>query len=139
VLAPRLGLLSDVGEQVMVDYPLDALVGPLERRRGKQAHERWDTVRRHRAMTYATIPGWRGVLDLGELHTRAVGVLGLTAPVRRLPGVCPARGCRREELRQDQPRYRGDEQPVYCGWCGHGMSMDDYRRGVREWTMQPAA
>lgn len=129
VLVPRLGVLSDVAAVELVDYPLDVLVGPLYRP-GRDAHDRWDTVRQFRGVTYATVPGWQGVLDLATLHRRAVSVLGLTSPVKRLPGVCQ---CGREELLQDAPRYQGHEPHVYCGACGWWEPYEDWLRHARMW------
>lgn len=130
VLVPRLGVLADVGPVELVDYPLEALVGPLYRP-GREPHVRWDCVRRYRGATYATVPGWQGVLDLAALHRRATAVLGLTSPVKRLPGVC---ACGREELRQEAPQYLGHEPEVYCGaGCGAWWPYDEWRRQAQMW------
>jgi hypothetical protein len=116
VLAPRLGPLSDLPARTLQDYPLAA---PGE---GEQIG----------ASTYVERAGWQGVLDLHALHQRAMAVLGLTAPARRLPGTCPA--CERDELRQDQPRSRGDEQAVYCRNCALTMTYEDYRQQMGAWA-----
>jgi len=117
ILAPRIGVLSDVDPVQMQDYPL---ADPDEA----------TVLSGH---TFADVPGWQGVLDLARLHQRASAMLGLTQPVRRLPGSCS--GCGQDDLRQDQPRFRGDEQLVYCGWCARTWSYDEYRRGVQTWEV----
>jgi len=129
VIVPRLGMLSDVGPVEMVDYPMEHIVGPLYRP-GKEPHERWDTVRHFRGVTYATVPGWQGVLDLATLHRRVLSVLGLTAPVKRLPGVCPHG---HEDLQQDAPRWPRHEPHVYCGQCGWWQPYEDWLQQARRW------
>ena len=47
--------------------------------------------------------------------------------MRRLPGVCWECG-HREVLRQDQPKFKGDEQQVYCEWCAATCTYEDYAR-----------
>lgn len=115
VLAPRLDLLSTLPPTELVAYPCAA---PEEQHR-------------HGALRYTVLPGWRGVLDLAYLHRRAVGMLGLTEPVRRLPGECSE--CGRAGLRQRQPRWRGDEQPVTCDGCGQTWTYEQYQRYVGLW------
>lgn len=116
VLAPRVGMVSDLRPVELQDYP------PATE---EESH-------RFKIITHVSRWGWQGVLDLIRLHQRARSVLGLTAPVRRLPGVCG--GCGRDSLRQDQPRYQGDEQPVYCHNCALTMSYDEYSRSVGMWA-----
>lgn len=116
LLAPRLGALSDMPAQTLQDYPL--------------AED--DQAQQLGASTYTDRPGWQGVLDLVTLHRRAMAMLGQTAPVRRLPGTCE--GCGWDELRQDQPRFRGDEQPVFCRNCALTMTYDDYRHQMGAWA-----
>lgn len=112
VIAPRLELLARVGPVLVVDYPTRLLD--------------YDHATMFRGGTYAAISGAAGILDLVALHRQAVWALGLTEPVRRLPGQC--RGCGRDDLRQDQPRTKGDERDVYCGSCGLRCSHEEYRR-----------
>lgn len=114
ILAPRLGALSDLPAVAMLDYPLS---DP-------------DEATHWRLHTHAQVPGWLGVLHLTRLHQHATAMLGLTHPVRHLPGGCE---CGHDDLRQDQPRFRGDEQPVYCGACARQWPYDDYRRTMSTW------
>lgn len=116
ILAPRLGALSDLGEHTMQDYPC--------------ADD--DEAHRHGVITYTMRTGAQAVHDLIRLHQRAVSMLGLTAPVRRLPGWCVH--CGREELRQDQPRWVGDEQLVYCHWCAAVSTYGEYQRQMGAWA-----
>lgn len=132
ILAPRLGVLADLPDTELPNYPLDTLVGALERRFDREPHERWDTVHRRGQTTYARVPGWLGVLDLAALHRRAVAMLGLTSPVRRLPGVCDR--CQAQDMRQDWPRFKGDEQPVYCGQCGTSLPYERWRKHADLWA-----
>jgi hypothetical protein len=119
ILHPRLGPLSDVDPVPLLDYPL---ADP-------------DQATVLAGHTHIEVPGWQGVLDLATLHRRAVAMLGLTQPTRRLPGACPERGCGVEDLRQDQPRFRGDEPFVYCGACATQWPYDDYRRNTSPWEV----
>lgn len=113
ILGVRLGALSDVDPVPMHDYPY---ADPDQATTLYAGH------------TFATIPGAQGVLDLIRLHQRSAAMLGLTSPVRHLPGVCP--GCGGEDLRQNQPRFRGDEQFVYCASCDCVRSYDEYARNT---------
>ena len=131
VLSVHIGQLADVGPVELHDYPLEHIIGPVNGRHGGPPDPRWDRVTRWKRFTRTTVPGWQGVLDLAALHRRASGVLGLTKPVRRLPGDCS--GCGLPELRQDQPRYRGDEQLVYCAGCDTKWSYDEYARYAGLW------
>lgn len=118
VLVPRVELLAMVGETMVLDYPVIDT--------SKDGLAAWEArATMFRGGTYATLTGAQGVLDLMVTHRRARSVLGLTAPVRRLPGNCDRCG---GELRQDQPREAGDEQPVYCGSCAVSMTYEDYRK-----------
>lgn len=112
ILSPRIGNLSDIDPVPMHDYPY---ADP-------------DTAILTAGHTYTTVPGYQAVLDLTRLHARATAMLGLTSPVRHLPGVCP--GCAGEDLRQNQPRFRGDEQFVYCATCDCVRSYDEYARNT---------
>ncbi|MGE5830641.1 MAG: hypothetical protein ACM30G_20075 [Micromonosporaceae bacterium] len=112
VIAPRLELLARIGPVLVVDYPA-RLLDP-------------DHTTMFRGGTYAAVTGAAGILDLVALHRQAVAALGLTEPVRLLPGHC--RRCGRPDLRQEQPRSAGDERDVYCGSCGLRCSHEDYRR-----------
>jgi hypothetical protein len=119
-LAPRMALLADLpGPFPMCDYPLAAFM---------KADLAEEETTRYRAITVSQRTGWQGVLDLTRLHQRSVATLGLTRPVRRLPGTCPDKACGRADLRQDPPVMFRDEQPVYCGWCAATMTYDDYAR-----------
>lgn len=111
-IGPRLELLARAGPVLVVDYPHDLL-----------DHDHATTFR---GGTYAAVTGAAGILDLVALHRRATWMLGLTEPVRHLPGYCT--GCSRPDLRQGQPRVAGDERDVYCGSCGLRCSHEDYRR-----------
>jgi hypothetical protein len=115
ILAPRVAMLSTLGPVEMVSYPLAAA----------------DQLHQHGGLRYAHVPGWQGVLDLTRLHRRAVATLGLTQPVRLVPGDCS--NCGRPDLRQNQPRWAGDEQPVACGGCGQHWSYQEYERYVGLW------
>lgn len=135
VLSVHIGALSDIGPTEMVDYPLEHIVGsPMGRQRGHDwmpPDPRWDTVTRYRGNTRTEVPGWLGVLDLAALHRRATAVLGLTKPIRRLPGECS--GCGQPNLQQDQPRYKGDNPLVRCGGCERTWSYDEYARYAGLW------
>lgn len=116
ILAPRMARLSDLPAVELAAYPL--------------ADE--DESQRFMGITHTKRFGWQGVMDLVQLHSRASSALGLTSPVRRLPGLCSA--CGRDELRQDQPRFGGDEQLVYCGNCAAGQTYDEWRRAMGAWA-----
>lgn len=131
VLSVHIGQFSDIGPTEMLDYPLEHIVGPPTPRRDRDPDGRWDTVTRFRGNTRTQVPGWLGVLDLAALHRRATMVLGLTKPVRRLPGECS--GCGQPNLQQEQPRYRGDDPLVRCGGCDRSWSYDEYARYAGLW------
>lgn len=110
VLSPRVQLLATIGPVTVQDYPLIDV----------------ETATVYHGHVYEQVSGARGILDLVRTHAKARSVLGLTAPVRRLPGVCDK--CSRPDLRQDQPREAGDEQPVYCGSCRLTMTYSDWEK-----------
>ena len=70
ILGPRLGKLSDVGPVEMVN----------------PAVFDEDTTTVWRGRRHTAVPGWQGVLDLAGLHRRATATLGLSQPIRHLPG-----------------------------------------------------
>jgi hypothetical protein len=129
LLTPRVGALSDIGVRLFADYPIDD---------GKQAEAELEAhqVTRFRAVELARVDGAQGVLDLVRLHHRAQAMLGLTQPIRSLPGDCSR--CGRAELRQRQPRRLGDEQPVFCGHCDRQWSYDEYARYAGLWEASAA-
>lgn len=130
-LSVHIGALSDLPAIGMHSYPLEAIVGPARPRQGRQPDPRWDQVTVGPSGTFTAVPGWQGVLDLAALHRRATAVLGLTKPIRRLPGECS--GCGRPDLQQDQPRYRGDNPLVRCGSCERTWSYDEWCRYAGLW------
>lgn len=72
--------------------------------------------------------GWQAIHHLQALHRRARGMLGRTHRTRILPGPCPH--CATGELRQDEPRYRGDPCDVYCTGCHTHMPHTTYEAWV---------
>lgn len=135
ILHPRLAMLADVPELELVDYPLAALVGSVDRG-DREPHERWGAVIRRGRVTIATVPGWQGVLDLAAVHRRARGLLGLTSRTKRLPGNCPA--CGWPELCQEAPRRKDDDPLVRCTGCDLSMAYDAYEREARGWMTTTA-
>lgn len=101
ILAPRLDVLAEASG-VMWDYP-----GAVER--------------------CEEIPGWQGVLDLGQLHHRARTALGLTARKREHCGPVPCRRCDLKLLF----RVPGEDS-VECDGCKLWYDAAGYERWVQE-------
>lgn len=107
IIAPRITLLAQTGPQQLPDYPL---AGP-------------DDCTRYRGLDLTIRDGATAVADLIALHRRAERALGLTDPVRHLPGYCHNHYCRRPDLRQ-----ANGSDDVHCGTCGNVITRDDYDR-----------
>lgn len=104
VLVPRVEALARVGPVELADYPYPD-----------------ESTTRYRTLELTYLTGAQGVLDLGYVHQRARGVLGLTRDTRRLPGHCQAAGCGRAELQQEN-----GSETVCCGWCGATQTREQY-------------
>ena len=124
VITPRVDVLVGLGGQLVANY------APADPDEVTVYGTRRPAILGHypRTVRLAYVTGARGLLDLAELHRRATVALGLTSPVRQLPGHCLAKGCGRAELRQAEPTRAGDEPLVFCGHCGNGITRDDYER-----------
>lgn len=104
ILAPRLRLLAEVESATMWDYPTST---PGDR--------------------CSEVPGWRGVLDLAQLHQRARRALGLTAPRKEHCAGVPCRNpdCDLKLLY----RVPGTDE-VQCDGCGLWYDRSSYESWV---------
>lgn len=104
ILAPRLRLLAEIESATMWDYPSTST--PADR--------------------CSEVPGWRGVLDLAELHQRARRALGLTNAMPVLMKGVPCRACDRRALYRLPVRHEKDPVTVECDACGERYGEDEY-------------
>jgi hypothetical protein len=126
VIAPRLGRLARVGQTDMAEYPWAGADDDLPRMvlHGPERHGVATTTE------VCSPTGAGGIAHLRRLHYLARSVVGLTSPVRKLPGAC--HGCLRDgTLRQHQPRQRGDDPRVWCDQCDAWRPYDEYERSMR--------
>jgi hypothetical protein len=103
-LVPRVEALARIGPVELADYPYPD-----------------DSTTRYRTLELTYLTGAQGVLDLGYVHQRARGVLGLTRDTRRLPGHCQNPECGRGDLQQEN-----GSETVSCGWCGATQTREEY-------------
>lgn len=136
VVAPRVRLLAELGTWEMWDYPGTSVPCPRSSSRAVlnsstvlSASCSQDGVEpcrvcggTGRIARASEVDGWRGVLDLAQLHQRARSALGLTVEQPELLLAVLCRGCDR---RSTLTRQAGSDE-VRCSKCAEHYTAVEY-------------